>query len=150
MSLLDLSDLLSLLQCGVVLSVLVSVDRSEHYVSYRALHLVAKSDSLVEVTSFDEFLNLCCELAEAHLTECASKSEETLYTEADNREEESQDKTYNETSLIHSTHEVYRVACWVVSCEVLRCTEYLEIECVSYDTANNEDPDSVLNSFKAR
>ena len=109
MSLLDLSNLSSLLQSVVTLNVLISGDRSLNYVSYRTLHLVAKLVSLVELLSLDELLNLCSELSEVDLTRSGLDSEETLNTEADNGEEKSQDQTYYETSLINSTQQVCRM-----------------------------------------
>ena len=109
MSLLNLCDLSSLLQCIVGLNGLIHVDRSHNYVTYCALHLVAEILCLSKVLSLDGILYFGGELSQVHLTRSGLDSEETLDTKADNGEEKGKDKTYNETSLIHCTEKVCRM-----------------------------------------
>ena len=109
MSLRNLGNLSSLLQCAVGFNSLIHIDRSQHDVTYRTLHLVAKILSLCEVLSLDGVLNFSSELSEVHLTRSTLDSEETLEAEADNGEQQSQNQTYHETTLINGTQKVCRM-----------------------------------------
>ena len=123
MGLLNLCNLLCLLQGVVVLNGLIHDDRCSDNVAYRTLHLVAESESLVELLSLDELLDLPGELAQAHGAGSRTDSEETLYAEGDNGEQQGDDQTYHETTFIHCTHQVSGVSATVAALEVAGVTK---------------------------
>ena len=133
MSLLDLSNLSSLLQSVVTLYSLIHADSRKNNVTYSTLHLVAESLSLVELLGLDQVLNVRCELSQVNLTRSGLDSEETLDTKADYSEEQSQDQTYYETSLINGTQQVSGMTSAVATNEVVGVT-------------HNEVPNTVTSS----
>ena len=83
MSLLDLSDLLSLLHTGSSFHLLVSLQRSANNVSDSTTLIVAQLLSLGEVAFLQSLLDVSNELGELTLTESGAESESTLNAECD-------------------------------------------------------------------
>lgn len=149
MSLLNLSDLLALLNASSLLHLLISIQRSVNYVSYSTLHLVAELVSLSEIASLDSYLNLSSELSERHLTESRTEGEETLNTECDNGEQQSEDYRYYDTTFVDCTEQVSGLTAVVSTMEVSSVTEESLVESYGQTEANNDDPNCISNSLKA-
>ncbi len=149
MSLLDLSDLGSILQSVITPNGLIQVDRSHNDVADSTLHLVAEILCLSEVLSLDGSLYLSGELGQIHLTRSGTDSEEALDTEADNGEEKGKDKTYHETSLIHCTKKVSRMTAAVATDEVIGVTHNEIPYTITCESANYEDNPCSFNTLEA-
>ena len=149
MSLLDLSDLLSLLHTRSSFHLLVSLQRSANNVSDSTTLIVAKLLSLGEVAFLQSLLDVSNELGELTLTESGAESESALNAECDSGKQQSDNHRHNDTTFVDSTKHVSRLVSGVILLEVSGVTEHEHVETYCCDETENNNPDCGLDTLEA-